>query len=84
VKGVDEEAKAYFATEGHYPTCSLELPNFRHHATGFEVRWYKYIGRDNETVNQPADLTPIFNDCLRDIRDSDPKDGDAKQGSARE
>jgi hypothetical protein len=82
--GVDEKAKTYFATEGHYPTCSLELPNFRHHASGFEVRWYKWIGRDNETINQPANLTPIFNDCLADIRaasaDTHPEGQDPTEG----
>lgn len=84
--GVDELGKAYFATEGHYPTCALELPNFRHHASGFEARWYKYIGRDNETVNMPADLTAVFRDCLADIAasvDTLPKGRDAEQGSVR-
>lgn len=27
------------------PTCPMVLPNFRHKASGFEVEWYKYIGR---------------------------------------
>jgi len=69
--GVDERAKAYFETEGHYATCALELPNFRHHASGMEVRWYKYIGRDMEAKNAPADLSAIFAECLADIAQSD-------------
>lgn len=42
---------------GHKPTCSLELPNFLYKPTGFEMRWYKYIGRDTETKGElPADF----------------------------
>lgn len=26
--------------------CNGDEPNFRHKATGFEVHWYKYIGRE--------------------------------------
>jgi len=29
----------------HTPECGIVLPNFRHFASGLEVRWYKYIGR---------------------------------------
>jgi hypothetical protein len=49
---------------GHLETCSLELPNFRHQASGFEVRWYKYIGRDNELKNEPADPAAVISECL--------------------
>lgn len=42
-------------------------PHFWHKASGFRVWWYKWIGRDMQTVNLPADLTPIFRDCLADI-----------------
>lgn len=64
--GVDERATEYFATEGHYPTCALELPNFRHKATGFEVRWYKYIGRDMETKGE-CDWHAVLRECLQSL-----------------
>ena len=32
--------------------CSGDEPNFRYKPTGFEVRWYKYIGRDMK-CNRP-------------------------------
>ena len=48
---------------GHKSSCSLELPNFLHKRIGFEVRWYKWIGRDMKMLNQPTDLTPVFKEC---------------------
>lgn len=66
--GVDSEAKKYFTTEGHYPTCCLTLPNFRHHASGFEVRWYKYIGRSMEVVGTPPDLRAMAAECIADVK----------------
>lgn len=48
----------------HYPTCAVELPNYRHKATGFEVRWYKYIGRDNELKNEPPDMGAVLSECF--------------------
>ncbi len=46
--GLDKIAEAYFEENGHRPTCACVLPNYRHKASGFEVRWYKYIGRGME------------------------------------
>jgi len=63
----DTEWKAWVADNGHTSACSLELPNFRHHASGLEVRWYKYIGRGMEAVNVPADLSPILAECLTSL-----------------
>lgn len=37
----------------HDADCELELPNFRFKPTGFEMRWYKYIGRDTEVRGGP-------------------------------
>ena len=71
----EKEWKKFSKANSHKAICSLELPNFRHHATGFEVRWYKYIGRGMETIKQPSDLAPIFNDCLRDIAQTPPSSG---------
>lgn len=41
----------------HVPDCFfvIDKPNFRHKASGLEVRWYKWIGRDMEISN--PDLT---------------------------
>lgn len=63
----DREWKKFSKANGHKPTCSLELPNFLHRASGLEVRWYRYIGRGMEVENLPSDLTPIFNECIADI-----------------
>lgn len=67
--GVDDLAKAYFATEGHYPTCALELPNFRHKQSGVEVRWYKWIGRDNE-IKAPngADVLLAVSEAIASLK----------------
>lgn len=37
-------------SQDHVSDCALavNLPNFRHKASGLEVRWYKWIGRDME------------------------------------
>jgi hypothetical protein len=59
--------EAWVDVNGHKPTCSLELPNFRHKASGFEVRWYKWIGRDNELKNEPSDLGAVFTECLLSV-----------------
>lgn len=55
---------------GHLATCSLELPNFRHKPTGFEVRWYKWIGRDNEYSDE-GNWPAIFAECLADVGKGD-------------
>lgn len=57
---------AWVEKNGHTPTCCLELPNFRHKASGLEVRWYKYIGRDME-VKGSGNVTKILAECLADI-----------------
>lgn len=59
----DKEWKVFRAVNDHLPTCSLELPNFRHKASGFEVRWYKWIGRDMQTSGD-ADLRRMFAECM--------------------
>lgn len=48
------------------PTCCRVLPNFRHHATGLEVRWYKYIGRSME-VEGAGDVAAILAECIADV-----------------
>lgn len=66
--GHDLEWRAFFADGGgHKTTCSLELPNFLHKKSRFEVRWYKWIGRDMEIKNQPVNLTAIFDECRKSL-----------------
>lgn len=55
--------------EEHKATCSVALPNFFYKKTGFEVRWYKWIGRSMETTGTPpSNLSEMLNECLADIR----------------
>lgn len=39
---------AWSAENDHDAECGVVRPNFLHKASGFEVRWYKYIGRSME------------------------------------
>lgn len=48
------------------PTCCTARPNFRHHASGLEVRWYKYIGRGMEIV-ESGDVAAILAECIADV-----------------
>jgi hypothetical protein len=63
--GVDEMAKT--ADLGHRPTCAVMLPNFLYKPTGLEVRWYKWIGRDNEVNGDPGDLTEMIEHCVSSL-----------------
>lgn len=61
----------------HKPTCAFELPNFVHKPTGFEVRWYKWIGRDNETKGTPpADLAQMVRECAASLPPLPPSETD--------
>jgi hypothetical protein len=48
-------------------TCAGNLPNFRHHASGFEVRWHKWIGRSMETTGECADVKAMIDECIRSL-----------------
>lgn len=48
------------------PTCITARPNFRHHASGLEVRWYKYIGRSMEVAGS-GDVAAILAECIADV-----------------
>lgn len=63
--GKGERAKA--ADIYHRPDCAVELPNFLYKPTGFEVRWYKYIGRDNETEGEIDDMAAMFQHCIASL-----------------
>ena len=51
------------------PDCPVQKPNFIYKPSGFEVRWYKWIGRDNELKGECADLAAMFADCIKSIPD---------------
>lgn len=52
----------------HMPSCQIVRPNFRHKSSGLTVRWYKWIGRDNE-VEAPAavDFRAVFAECIASV-----------------
>ncbi len=54
----------------HADDCLLEKPNFKHFASGLEVRWYKWIGRNMEYTNEISDdeWQKIYNQCLQSIK----------------
>lgn len=67
------EAWQSWVEENRHPAqCPVVRPNFRHHASGFEVRWYKYIGRSME-VSGEADSRAwraLINECFDSLRGS--------------
>lgn len=65
--GKREAYKAWCEEHDHEPTCRIVLPNFRHKVSGSTVRWYKYIGRDNE-IDLRGDWTEIMSECVESIR----------------
>jgi len=46
--GRDKQYAAWEKENPHPAHCPEVRPNFRHKASGAEVRWYKWIGRDTE------------------------------------
>lgn len=64
-----ELATEWYSTHYHLATCSEELPNFVHHVSGLEVRWYKYIGRGMELSNDISitEWIAIYSDCLNSV-----------------
>ena len=45
-----------------------EQPNFRHHATGLEIRWYKHAHRGTTTNDPTADFRSIALECIDALR----------------
>lgn len=62
--GADESDDPYAA---HTQECAHMLPNFHHKPSGFKVRWYKWIGRDNEVEGSAGDLRQMFGECLSSL-----------------
>jgi len=50
------------------PWCESDAPNFHHKASGFEVRWYKYIGRSQEQlIPDGVNWTDVLNECIASL-----------------
>lgn len=49
--------------------CECDAPNFKHKSSGFEVRWYKWIGRSSENNKNLNDKEwkAIYKDCIKSI-----------------
>lgn len=64
----DYKAKwaAWVAENNHDPRCPTVLPNFRHKRTGFEVEWYKYIGRSMETKGS-CNWLEVLTECINSL-----------------
>lgn len=67
--GQEELRQDFFANNDHDPDCELVLPNFCHKSSGFEVRWYKWIGRDMATNRDITweEIRKIFVECWESI-----------------
>ena len=51
--------------------CPDTRPQFRHFATGLEIRWYKYIGRSMESNKSMTALEfyrDVVVDCLEELK----------------
>lgn len=66
--GHSQAVQEWLAANPHAERCPIELPNFWHKPSGLKVKWYKWIGRDNE-IEQSADVTlrAVLNACLKSI-----------------
>jgi hypothetical protein len=55
----------------HVEGCPTNLPNFKHNASGLEVRWYKYIGRSMEVSRDVTfvECLDLFAECARSLED---------------
>ena len=64
------------AKNQHNETCTPNLPNFRHKASGLEVRWYKYIGRGMELKGE-GDWTAALFESLTSVKKKAPSEDEA-------
>jgi len=71
----DDNFKKWFeenkkGKNGHADDCVLELPNFKHYKSGFEVRWYKYISRGMEYNKDISnkEWKKIYTECIKSIK----------------
>lgn len=67
--GHQEKYADWRGCHDHDPRCSMVRPNFKHYASGLEVRWYKYIGRSMEIDGGPdtARWLDILSECMASV-----------------
>lgn len=67
--GQNERRIAWLNEHAHDERCPIVRPNFKHFASGIEVRWYKYIGRSMEVSDEVDAATwgRIMADCLASL-----------------
>ena len=51
--------------------CEIDEPEFRHFASGLEVRWYKRVGRSTESNKsmKALDWYKMLVECIESVRD---------------
>jgi hypothetical protein len=67
--GCKQRIEEFDATNLHDPKCPEVVPNFRHKASGLEVRWYKWIGRGMELSRDVSreEWAHIFAECMASV-----------------
>jgi hypothetical protein len=67
--GKTNEYAEFIKTISHADHCEMDKPNFKHYASGIEVEWYKYIGRDMEYDQDiPIETwVDVFKECIESI-----------------
>jgi len=63
--GRDKQYAAWQEKHPHPAHCPMVRPNFRHKASGAEVRWYQWIGRSTEVerVDSRSQWRRIIAEC---------------------
>jgi hypothetical protein len=66
----DVQHANFIKTINHSDECQMDKPNFKHYASGIEVEWYKYIGRDMEYDQSipVEEWVDVFKECLESIK----------------
>lgn len=63
----DKQTKEVREKYGDWPAQHPGAPHFWHKASGLQVRWYKWIGRDMETSTEAYNLPQILAECIESI-----------------
>lgn len=68
--GQKEKWRRWAADHPHPDTCPEVRPNFRHHRTGVEIRWYKWIGRSMEVTGSVslAAWQAVMDECMDSVK----------------
>jgi hypothetical protein len=67
--GFNEESMKWEDENQHKEDCPMIRPNFLYKPTGFQVNWYKYIGRSMEfEKTSKGRWEKILKECLKSIK----------------